>query len=56
MILPKEELIDHEGVLILSNPIDSLPTNYFIKSKRVDFIGADDFDWVFSTCLMDLVN
>ena len=56
MVLPKEELIDHEGALILSNPIDSLSTNCFIKSKKVDFIGAGDFDWVFNPCLVDLVN
>ena len=56
MVLLKEELIDHDEALILSNPIDSLPTNFFIKSKRVDFIDADDFDWFFSLRLVDLVN
>ena len=35
MVFPKQELIDDEGVLILSNPIDSLPTDYVIKSNGV---------------------
>ena len=53
MVLRKEKLIDHEGALILSNSIDSLLINYFIKSKRVDFIRANDFNWVFSPRLVD---
>ena len=40
----------------LSNHIDSPPTAYFIKLEKNDFIGVDDFDWVFNPCLVELVN
>ena len=38
MELPKDKLINHEGEFILSNPIDSLPIDYFIMSKRIEIL------------------
>lgn len=56
MVLPTKELIEQENTLNLSDPTESLSSYYLIKLEMIDFIGIEDFNYIFNSRLGCLVN